>query len=486
MLDVNQKSQKFEDRVLRFIREYNLIKTGDSILIGVSGGADSVCLLSLLATLINKLSINLHVAHLNHQLRGAAAREDADFVAGLACNFGLPHTIENRDVALYRKEHHLSLETAAREVRYSFFATLAAQLGFAKLAVGHTSSDLVETVLMHLIRGSGGRGLSGLNPETTLHLEERTLTIIRPVLVLDRSETQGYCQAYNLTWRVDKTNLTPDSLRNRIRLELLPLLRRYNPGVEKALIRMASVARDDTVFLDGAMQRLVSEMVSQTEGGVKIDKTGFLALPRSLQRNLIRWLMASITGGLKNIEMTHIEAMLAVINRGAGKQVFLPDGLIFNSGYREFSLKKSGSLPVLNPHIGGKYRLKIPGVTIIPGRRFEARVIEGGLSAVPDLFKGENTACFDFDETGKELFIRGAKPGERFIPLGMHETKTIAEFLIDAKVPRGLRLYLPVVASTVQVIWLAGVRIDDRFKVTETTRRILHLSFTGQSVKPEK
>ena len=205
-------------RVLDFIKSQGLVIPGRTLVVAVSGGADSVCLLSILLELQRELDIRLHVAHLDHRLRGAASRADARYVAGLARRLGLPATIESRDVRSYGRAHHLSLEEAAREVRYAFLAEVAAGAGAERVAVGHTADDHVETVLMHLVRGSGLGGLRGLRPLNRLACAGHDITIIRPLLSLTREETAAYCRRRHLRPRVDASNLSSEPFRNRIRL----------------------------------------------------------------------------------------------------------------------------------------------------------------------------------------------------------------------------------------------------------------------------
>jgi tRNA(Ile)-lysidine synthase len=479
---VNRKKQgkSPEERVFNFIRENRLVEVGDLLLVGVSGGPDSICLLSLLNELKDELGIRLHVAHLDHELRGAESQADAVFVAELSHKLGIPATIESRDVALYRKEKHLSLEEAAREVRYAFLSDLASKLGTNKVAVGHTASDQVETVLMHLIRGSGTRGLSGLQPMTTLRVGGKLLNVIRPILIMSRSETEDYCRRHRLEWRIDRTNLLPESMRNRIRLELLSLLRKYNPEIEQAVIRTAAIACDDTGFIDAATQKVLGEIVTETDGSIIIDKDRFLDLHTALQRALLRRTIAALTGDLRNIELTHIEDIMSIKDGGAGKRITLPGGLIFSIGYREFTLRKGSEPSAVSTPIEGKYCLNIPGETLVPGWRIESRIDDwrstGGLC--PN--EGKLTAFFDFEKTGGELAVRGKKPGDRFVPFGMAEMKTVAEFLIDEKVLREERPYIPVVESKNQIVWLAGMRTDDRVKVTAITKRVMRLKFTAK------
>jgi tRNA(Ile)-lysidine synthase len=218
-----------EQKVLAYIRGKNLASSGDKLVVAVSGGPDSVCLLHILSGLRQELGIELHIAHLNHKLRGAESDADAEYVAGLARRLKIPATIESRDVRAYRAQHRLTLEEAAREVRYNFLAGVAEQTGAEKVAVGHTADDHAETVLMHLLRGSGTRGLRGLLPVSRWQSSGRSLTVIRPLLELNRQDTVDYCRAHKLKPHTDTSNLSAEPFRNRVRRHLLPELRKYNP-----------------------------------------------------------------------------------------------------------------------------------------------------------------------------------------------------------------------------------------------------------------
>ncbi|MBM4433377.1 MAG: tRNA lysidine(34) synthetase TilS, partial [Chloroflexi bacterium] len=243
------QQESLEQRVLRYIKEYRLV-SNQPLVVAVSGGQDSVCLLYVLAKLQKELALKLHVAHLNHQLREEESDADAEYVSSLARKLNIPATIEKRNVKAYRARHRLSLEGDAREVRYTFLAQVAKSVGADRAAVGHTADDHIETILMHLIRGTGTRGLRGLQPSSRWQSKGESLIIVRPLLEVSRRETAAYCRWHRLKPRIDVTNLSLSPLRNRIRLQLLPLLESYNPRVREALLRTARIAADDIAFLD--------------------------------------------------------------------------------------------------------------------------------------------------------------------------------------------------------------------------------------------
>jgi tRNA(Ile)-lysidine synthase len=488
--------------VLRFIQEHHLVSSQHRLLVAVSGGPDSVCLLHILAKLQQELGIKLHVAHLNHQLRGAESEADARYVSNLAHRMGVPATIEARDVKAYQAEQHTSLEEAGREVRYIFLAQVAKSTGASRVAVGHTTDDHIETILMHLIRGTGTRGLRGLQPSTIWQLAQNSLTTVRPLLEVSRQETADYCHSHKLVPRIDASNLSLSPLRNRIRHQLLPLLRSYNPGVAEALLRTAHIAADDLTYLNREITRLWDEVAQEQENVIILDKARVLGLPSALRRNLLRAAIEKLSG-LKDIEMCHIEGVMAALNKSAGKRITLPGGLIFSIRYDSYLLAPESATLSPFPVLEAEFSLKVPGETWLPGWRIEAAIIdpsvvkgksEGELTPSETitplpLDKGKGikgiglindnlTAYFDLDEAGDTLIVRARQPGDRFQPLGMSQPKKLGEFMIDAKIPHDWRESIPLVCSPQYILWVVGWRIDDRVKATHNTKQVLRLEFT--------
>jgi len=457
-------------RVEEFLRRNDLV--GERLVVAVSGGPDSVCLLHVLAGLKEKLSLLLHVAHVDHGLRGDSA-VDAAYVAHLAEGLGLPVTVERVDVQSYRRERALGLEEAAREVRYGFLASLAGDLDTPYIVTGHTASDHVETILLHLIRGAGLEGLVGLRPLTPWTQGERRIVLVRPLLTTKRTETEEYCHQMRLKSCLDETNLSPAPLRNRIRLELLPYLRGYNPGIDEALVRLASSVDTDLSYLKTETAKAWETVVKEADGAMALDKAAFLALPVAIQRHLLRSVLGWVQGGLKDIEKHHIENIMLNIGLPAGRHLDLPRGIAFTVDYNCYWLGRRDNLPSPYPAICGEYPLAIPGITHMPGWEVEAR-IEQERTLQDD---GELVAYFDLELVGQGLAVRPWHPGDRFVPLGQGHDKKIRAFMIAQKVPRHWRRHVPLVVSPQQIAWLVGQRLDDRAKVTASTRRILRLQF---------
>ncbi len=463
-----------QQRVLNFIQEHGLVSTGQKLLVAVSGGPDSVCLLHILTELREKLNVSLHVAHLDHQLRGAESAADADYVSQLAHRFGIPATTDRRDVKTYQAQHRLTPEEAAREVRYTFLSQVAGPIGAERVATGHTTDDHVETILMHLIRGTGTRGLRGLLPCSQWQFSGNSITVIRPLLEVSREETASYCQQHELMPRIDASNLSLSPLRNRIRHELIPLIQSYNPRVTDALLRTANIATDDLALIDDETARLWEETAWEQEDTIVLDKERFRKLPAAAKRHMLRRAVEKLLGDLKDIETRHIAEIIGVLTKPAGKRVSLPGGLIFSIEYDKYLLGFDPAALSPFPILKGEFPLKIPGETSLPGWQIEATVMP------PTAMKsdaGDYKAYFDLDKAGNKLMVRSRQMGDRFQPLGMSQPKKLNEFMIDAKIPRAWRQRIPIICSPDHILWVVGWRIDDRVKVTDTTKKVLHLEF---------
>ena len=468
-----KEAKPLELKVLGFVQERCLIPAKQKLVVAVSGGPDSVCLLHVLAQLRERLGIELQVAHLDHQLRGAEAEADARYVADLARRLGIGATIEQRDVRAYQKQERLSLEEAAREVRYSFLARVAKSSGASHIAVGHTRDDHIETILMHLIRGTGTRGLRGLEPATERKLEKSTFTIIRPLFEVSRKETQGYCRQHHLRPRTDASNRSLSPLRNRIRHRLLPVLEDYNPQIAQALLRTAQIATDDLAYLDKEVSRLWAKVARKRGSTIILDRGKLLGLPLSLKRNLLRAAIEKLTGTLKDIEVRHIEEIIAALDKPAGKRLDLPSGLIFSVGYSDYLLGRDPAALCPFPTLDTELPLNVPGSTGLPGWQMVAQIITREQQTADN----DLTAYFDLAKTGNNLTARCRRRGDRFQPLGMSLSKKLGEFMIDSKIPAAWRERIPIVCSEKHILWVVGSRIDDRVKVTTETKQVLRLEF---------
>lgn len=469
--------EDLRQRVHRFIQKGGMIpeqtgEKGRKVLVGVSGGPDSVCLLHILGQLKDSLGVRLHVAHLNHMLRGVESDADASYVNELSDALGIPATFEKRDVEAYHKKHSLSLETAAREVRYEFFSCVAESIGAGCIALGHTRDDQVETILMNLVRGTGLTGLRGMGQMRKLRSPGGgILVVVRPLLDVARREIEEYCRVNKLSPRSDFSNYSMEYTRNRIRYELMPLLRKYNKNIGNALIRTARAAADELSFIEKQVSQVWDRTVREQPNGLLLDSKELLSLHPALQRHLLRQVVDQILGDLTDIQSIHIEKMMEALSKPAGKRLSLPRGLVFHVGYQT-CLVTRGSVDICPlPALDGENRLNVPGDTELRGWLVRSRITQPGSKAEGFM------ACLDLDAAGSDLVVRGRKAGDRFQPLGMGEPKRLQDFMVDAKIPRVWRDRVPLVCSPEGILWVVGWRIEEGVKVTDSTKQVLRLEF---------
>ncbi len=461
-------------RVRHFIQQNRLLPPGASLVVAVSGGPDSVCLLYLLHQLSREYGWRLHVAHLDHRLRGAASTADARYVARLAKRLGLPATLGRAEVGLLHTPGRGSLEEVARQARYAFLARVCRQTGAGRVAVGHTADDQAETLLLHLIRGAGTTGLRGLLPLSRWQTESGEVVVIRPLLEIRRAEALAYCRQHRLRPRQDASNRSLLPLRNRLRQQLLPLLEEYNPRVVDALQRTAAIVRQDVALLE-EVTGLAWEQVARREGDtIVLERAGLLALSPYLRSNLLRRALVEAWGNSVDLEERHVRAMEAALSLRAGRSINLPRRLRFVVSYDRYLLGHDAEAACPWPEMAGEVTLHVPGETRLPGWRVTAQVLP--VEAAPPAADGF-TANLDAARATPPLVVRTRRHGDRFQPLGMGNLKRLSRFMIDEQVPRHWRDRVPLVVSGENIIWVVGHRLDHRARVTPGTKCALHLRF---------
>lgn len=469
------------------IGEHHLFPDSGVVVVGVSGGLDSVCLLSLLKTLCGPggsyAGIRLHVAHLDHELRGEPSRADAAFVADLAAQWGLPCTLGQADVAAEARASHRSLEDAARRARYRFLRRIAGEVGASRIAVAHHADDQVETLVMHWLRGSGLAGLAGMRA-----LEG---DIIRPLLGISRAELRRYGEQHQLAYCEDASNQDRRFLRNRIRHDLLPVLEQYNPNLRETLLRNAAVLAEEDAYIQAQVEACWPEVIVREEHlRLEGDVQAYRRLPVALRHHLLRRAGLHVSGGETHLERRHVEASDALLRHAAGSgTLHLPGKLRLRRTYGQFSLEYA-SAPVLEDKTSGDFAahqaqtpLATPGEARLPGTRWmvRAQVLEGQSSPPPGYEPGSargRWGYMDFDvvEAFQPLYVRTRRAGDRFRALGMPSEKKLQDVLVDAKIPRAERDMLPLVCGADgRILWVAGYQIGDVVKLTPGTRRVLTL-----------
>lgn len=453
-------------QVRETVWRFKMLQPGDLIVVGVSGGPDSVALLDLLYRLREEYRLGLHVAHLNHSLRQEAPLE-AEFVKRLAASYNLPVTVETADVPAYARELRLSAEVAAREVRYRFFASVFAGTGAKRVALGHQADDQAETVLLHVLRGTGLTGLKGIPPVRGPY--------IRPLIEVRRAAIEAYCGFRELKTCLDASNLQPVHRRNRVRHKLLPLLQReYNPAVIEALCRLAAIAREEEEFMAKEAAQVYQEILTQHEAGPGLKIKRLQAAAPAIARRVVRLAFKEVTGGPYELDFLHTKAVLDLLSQNAGKEVSLPQGIRAVRSYEILFLKRGKETDI--PDF--QYPLKIPGATIVPELSLvlEAHLQDRGANAAA---LPPNEALLDFDSLQPPLFIRRRRAGDVFHPFGYPAPVKLKNFLIDRKIPRYLRDRLLLVVDGSGIVWVGGVRTGERARVTAETKRCVHLRITG-------
>lgn len=460
--------KRFEETVAR----HGLIVRGDSVLVAVSGGPDSVALLHLLAERAAAWQLRLGVAHLDHGLREESAR-DADFVGRLAEGLELPLHTERVEVRGLQRRWQLSIEAAGRKARYRFFRQTADRCGFNKVALAHHADDNAETLLLNLLRGSGRLGLGGMPPM-------RAGCFIRPLIRAERTDIQDYLRRRNLPALADASNRDNDFLRNRIRNQLIPLLERaYQPGVRAVLRRSAEALRDEEEWIESLIRPLLEQArVAGPPGQLTLDAGALRGLAPAVQRRVVRAGLGLAQGDLRRIAFVHIEGILSLVHRpGYGGPLHLPGGLRVERRENTLTIGRSDGSPAGDhPSAAGSdysYPMERCGVVTVAetGDSIALTPVEPE-SADPNA-AGPLTAFLDAAAVEFPVTIRNVRPGDRFAPLGMVGTQKLKKFFIDHKVPRSQRRRCPLLLSRGRILWVAGHRISREARLSPQTRQVL-------------
>lgn len=451
-----------EKQFLKTIKKYNMVKKGDKIIVGVSGGPDSVCLLHLFNKFRNELGVFLYVAHLDHMFRGKESEEDARFVETLCYNWNIPFFSDKVDVPSYAKKSGLSPEDAARRVRYEFFREVKEQVDAQKIATGHNQNDHEETILMNILRGTGLDGLIGI--------EAVRESFIRPLIEVQRADIEKYLEQENIPFRIDATNLTTDYFRNSLRLELIPIIRKkYCPHFGQSLRRLSEITRRDLAFLKQETEKAEADVVSYQAEKAVINVEKFLKQHEAIKYRLARSVVEKLSGDVKDFETRHAKLLVEFIeNASPGSMIDLPKNLQGIKEYNTFILSKASFDEIPNYN----YLLNVPGEISINeiGINIKAYIkARDEIKITPDT----DMAYLDYDKIESNLIIRNRHPGDRFKPLGGMGFKKLKDFFIDEKVPRRKRNQIPIVEANGRIVWVGGMRIDDRYKVTGETKRVL-------------
>ena len=484
-----------QERVRAFIEERELLRPRLGLVVGVSGGPDSLCLLDVLHHLAADWSLILHVAHLNHDLRPEAA-DEAQFVRAEAERRSLSFHTETADVRGHAQEYKRSIEEAARELRYAFLARVAVTVGVETIAVAHTADDQAETVLMHFLRGSGLAGLRGMLPKTEvggqklevgvsdLRPPTSDLQIIRPLLTTTRAEVIAYCAERGLRPVYDATNQDTTYFRNRLRHELLPEMETYNPNIRAVLARMAEVVAGEYEVLQEVIKDLWKRVVRAEGLHVEYDRERWLTLTVPEQRALLREAVHRLRPDERDVDFTPLERAVRFSRKATpGRSCDVLGGLRLKITSKAVILSSWDYHPDVDLPL-------IDSTGSLPQHwEFVMESLNPGSWSLAQIHANTDQWCAYVDARkfpSTSVRLRTRWPGYRFQPLGMggHSMK-VSDVFVNAKVEESLRDRWPLVLSFDQVVWVASLRLDERYKVTEETQTVLRLRFVRKVTKVE-
>ena len=457
------------DKVKRYIKKWHMIEEGDHIIIGVSGGADSVCLLFVLSEIRKTIPFDITVVHVNHGLRGEAAMADASYVESLCDTLHLPVYSYYENVELIAKSRKQSTEEAGREVRRSYFESTMNLCGANKIALAHHKNDNVETMLFHLARGTGLRGLGGMKPVQGKY--------IRPFLCITRAEIESYLQAKSIFYCEDATNFTDEYTRNRIRNHLIPFLEKeVNPS---AVLHVAETMQQIHLiqdYLDTQMENAYENCVKETNEGLLICKNAFEEIHEALKQLIVKKVLAAGTEAKseKNMEQAHVQAVLELFEKQVGRQMDLPYQLQARRTYDGvlIQVKRDVYLEVFQQDIlieaGNEGRISYEN------QEFQYKIYENSKENMNWEQKG-GKLYFDCDIIQNGLIVRTRQPGDYITIHPDGRTQKIKSFFINEKVPREMRDRILLLADGSHILWIVGMRANCLYQAKSNTKHVLEV-----------
>lgn len=456
------------DKVRDFIIENKLIAKGDKILVALSGGPDSVCLLNVLYSLKEDFNITIGAAHVNHMLRGDEAVADEEYSKSLCKNLNIEFYVKKIDIDKISKEKNISHEMAGREERYKFFETIKNHHGYNKIAIAHNANDQAETIIMNMMRGTGIEGLCGIR-------SKREGGIIRPILCLSRKEVELYCSSNNLEPKIDKSNLENIYSRNKVRLDIIPYMKEnFNKDIINTLNRMANLIQVDNDFLEKETLDNFKVYCSNTSDALIISKEAF-NLDRAIISRIIRKAFFEFTGKYSNFEMKHIYDVIELSKNTTNKRIDLTNNVLAENIYGDIYLK-------LKDNIIREYK----EVVINKGELDNTHICYENYNVKFNIITNKNNVdfsknvlikYFDYDKIEERLVIRKRRNGDKMLPLGMRGNKKVKDIFMDLKIPVDERDKIPVLCFDNEIAWLVAHKVSEKFKITKETKNIIKITF---------
>ncbi|MDP4179513.1 MAG: tRNA lysidine(34) synthetase TilS [Bacillota bacterium] len=467
------------NKVIDTITKNSLFSQGDTVIVGISGGPDSVCLVHALHYISLQFSLKVIAVHINHMLRGEEADLDESYALELCRELSIPFYSDKIDVRRMAIQESKSLEEAGRIVRYKQFEFYADKFDAQKIAVAHNRNDQVETVLMNIIRGTGLDGLKGI--------QYKRGRIVRPLLDIDRQEIEKYCKANNLSPRIDSSNLQNSYTRNKIRLELIPFINeRFNSDLTGSLLRTSEIIRDDLYFIEEYTDMAFDKcVIEQNNNKIVLNIKILKDFHNSIKNRIVRLAIKRIKGNLNGIEKKHIDGLIELGLAGrTGSKISLPCRLQGEKSYDQLKISLLANKDKINDNNGSdkeEIPVTIPGVTeyYSSGAFLEAEIIERNENINKLLKVSQNSYIqyFDYEKLKTGIYLRNRKDGDYFKPYNGNGQKKLKEYFIDSKVPRDERDRKALIAIGKEVVWIIGSKTSDKFKVNENTKYILKLEF---------
>jgi len=458
------------EKVKRIIESHHLFEKGEKVIVGVSGGVDSMVLLHILNSLRQELNLSLIVAHINHGLRPLESAKEAELVQRESDKLGLPFEYGNFDVKSLQKLKGFSIQDAAMRVRFHFFEYLLRKYDGQKIALGHNADDQVETILMRLMRGSGLKGLKGMIPL-------RDGKVVHPLIEIWRDEIESFARENGIPYLIDSSNLRKNYLRNRLRLNIIPLIEREcKVNFREAVLRTSTILRWEDDYIEKMVEEAYQRFVSEDGDKISFKFLDYESLHMAIQKRFVnkileKYLMKSISA--EEVELDSNQIFEALKNPPKSFILQLSSGLYLEKRYDVISFKRGTFDPIPIFEV----RLHVPGTTFIKeiGREIVSQEIEK-MEEIQTLNESPEVAFLDYQKLEFPLKVRNFRQGDRFCPLGSRGTKKLKEFFIDNKIPNFERAGIPLLISGDNIAWIIGYRIDDRFKVTSETNKVLRIS----------
>lgn len=469
-------------RVAATISRHGLFQARQRVGVGVSGGADSVCLLHVLAELAPKWNLTLSVLHLNHTLRDKESDADEEFVRGLAARFDFEFHCKKVDVRRLARETRDNLEQAARRVRREFFLDFVSRGALDRVALGHTRSDQAETVLFRFLRGAGTTGLAGMRPLTPEGL-------VRPLLEICRPEIHEYLLDRRIPWREDASNADRSFARNRIRLDLLPALTRdWNPALPETLSGVARIARDEEDYWNAELDRVVSGRFVEQSRAILFRTDWFRELPRAIARRVVRRAIEAAKGDLRAIDLLHVEGILELADAAEGSARLQVPGLDVFRSFDWVRLAPPGMETIENRdyevETGVPGRLELPhsdevlSLDLVEAAQ-PAREASTPASAYNDIEGSE----LDWGRISGGLRVRNWRPGDHYRPVGHARDDKIKTLFQQARVPLWERRRWPVITCQDSIVWAAKFGPAAEYAADPRTRTILRVRKFGRTAE---